>query len=97
MKDASADGLDLRKLFDDFKFLLEDGSAPDVDICVQRMHVGTMMVCFTFLYRTYRRMDGAERAPFFEFFRAEMLALTAEMRQTSAALAEDLHAKAVAA
>lgn len=94
---ASSDGLDLRKLFDDFKFLLEDSSAPDVDVCVQRMHVGTMMVCFTFLYRAYRRMDGSERAAFFEFFRDELCALIAEMRQTSAALASDLHAKAAAA
>jgi len=97
LKSAEAESLDLRQLYDSFKGLLEDSSAPDVDICIQRMHVGTMMVCFTFLYRAYRRMDEAERAPFFEFFRDTLLDLLGEMRQSSAALAADLHSKAAAA
>jgi len=97
LRSASAEDLDLRNFYDAFKRLLEDNAAPDVDVCVQRMHVGTMMVCFTFLYRAYRRMDANERGPFFEFFRDTMLGLVAEMRQSSAALAADLRSKAAAA
>lgn len=97
LKAARAEDLDLRALYDSIKHLLEDGAAPDVDVCVQRMHVGTMMVCFTFLYRAYRRMDAAERGPFFEFFRATMLGLIEEMRQSSTTLAHDLRSRAAAA
>lgn len=97
LKSTTASELDLRKLYDQIKTLLEDGSAPDVDVCIQRMHVGTMMVCFTFLYRAYRRMDAAQRGPFFEFFRDTMLVLLSEMRDSSAVLAADLQAKVAAA
>lgn len=96
MRNTHADTLDLRALFDAFKDLLDDPIAADVDICVQRMHVGTMMVCYTFLYQTYRRMPQDMRAAFFEFFRSEMLETIDRMRRESGAMVKDLR-NAVAA
>jgi len=90
------ENVDLRRLFDDLKTLLDNPTAADADICVQKMHIGTMMVCYTFLYRTYRRLPQEARAEFFSFFRTTLMALLAEMRQDSMALAGDLREMAAA-
>lgn len=96
LKSAEPEGLELPRLFDDFKSLLDSPTAADAEICVQRMHIGSMMVCFTFLYRTYRRLPGSARVEFFEFFRSTMLALLAEMRGDSQSLATELQEQAAA-
>ncbi len=90
------DNLDLRRLFDDLKTLLDNPTAADADICVQRMHIGSMMVCYTFLYRTYRRLPREARAEFFAFFRDTLMGILDEMRQDSVRLAGDLRTMAAA-
>ena len=90
------DGADLRKLFDDLKVLLDNPAASDADICVQRMHLGTLMVCYTFLYRTYRRLPEEARAPFFAYFKEQIIQVLADMRRQSTALTEQLLAPAAA-
>ena len=87
---------DLRKLFDDLKALLDNPTQSDADICVQRMHLGTLMVCYTFLYRAYRRLPQDARAPFLAFFQQRMAALLADMRRDSTNLTRELRDLAAA-
>ncbi len=90
LNSVDAENLDLRGLFDDFRDLLDDPFAADVDQCVQKMHVGTMMISYTFLYQTYRRLPESLRAEFFENFRQDLLEGLSVMQQASEQLIADM-------